>query len=217
MPEQRIKPMANQAYDYLYRKIVYCEYLPGQEINEKQLVEETSLGRTPLREALLLLQREGMVDIFPRKGMRISLLTEKSVNDLYQTRKLIEPTVIEDFKSLYSKSRLLQFQQRFQESLHEEELTRFLLDREFHSYLISITENDILMNMYSNLMVNQTRLAMYATLQSAPDSRQADLSQHNAIIDALLRENQKDVRDAVILHINHSMIRSINAVRGGIH
>ena len=41
--------LTNQAYEYLYRKIVSCEYLPGQELNEKQLLEETSFGRTPIR------------------------------------------------------------------------------------------------------------------------------------------------------------------------
>ena len=44
--------LTNQAHEYLYRKIISCEYLPGQELNEKQLLEETSFGRTPLREAL---------------------------------------------------------------------------------------------------------------------------------------------------------------------
>ncbi|MGE4277651.1 MAG: GntR family transcriptional regulator [Lawsonibacter sp.] len=220
MAEKRIKPMANQAYEYLYQKIVYCEYLPGQEINEKQLVEETGFGRTPLREALLLLQKEGMVDIFPRKGMRVSLLTEKSVNDLYQTRKLIEPTVIEEYKTLYSKSKLLQYQQKFQNSLQMDDLDRFLLDSSFHSYLMAITENDILMDMYNTLMVSQVRLAMYAARQNAirqnaSDPRESDLSQHCAIIDALLRENETDIRDAIILHINHSMIRSLNAIRSG--
>jgi len=47
--EERLKPMANRAYEDLFQKIVYCEYAPGQEINEKQLVEETGFGRTPLR------------------------------------------------------------------------------------------------------------------------------------------------------------------------
>ncbi|MEM5780454.1 MAG: GntR family transcriptional regulator, partial [Lawsonibacter sp.] len=167
-----------------------------------------------------LLQKEGMVDIFPRKGMRVSSLTEKSVNDLYQTRKLIEPTVIEEYKTLYSKGTLLQYQQKFQKSLQMNDLDRFLLDSGFHSYLMSITENDILMDMYNTLMVSQVRLAMYAARQNAvrqnaADPRESDLSQHCAIIDALLRENESDIRDAIILHINHSMIRSLNAIRSG--
>ncbi|MCI8423585.1 MAG: GntR family transcriptional regulator [Lawsonibacter sp.] len=205
--------MANQAYDYLYQKIMRCEYLPGQELNEKLLVEETGFGRTPLREALLLLQKEGMVDIFPRKGMRISLMTEKSVKDLYQTRKLIEPTVIEEYKTLYSKGRLIQYQQSFQQSADAPDLDRFLLDIDFHAYLISITDNKILMEMYNRLMLIQARLAMYAALKNAVNAREDDLAQHCAIIDALLRENEHDIRDTVILHINYSMIRSLNAIQ----
>ena len=53
---------------------------------------------------------------------------------------------------------------------------------------------------------------MYAVTRSSA-TRSDDLKQHVAIIDALLRENEEDVRDAIIVHINHSMIRSLNAIR----
>ena len=126
---------------------------------------------------------------------------------------LIEPAVMVEYKTLYSKSKLLQFQQRFQQATQAKDLDRFLLDIEFHSYLISIMDNSVLMEMYNNLMVIQVRLAMYASLHDAPDSREDDMAQHSAIIDALLRENETDIRDTTILHINHSMIRSLNAIR----
>ena len=102
--------LTNQAYEYLYDKIVSCQYRPGQELNEKQLLEQTKFGRTPLREALLMLQSDKLLEIYPRKGMRIAPFTEKSIDDLYQTRKLIEPTVCRKYITLYSKSRLLEFQ-----------------------------------------------------------------------------------------------------------
>ena len=108
--------LTNQAYEYLYQKIVSCEYLPGQELNEKQLLEETSFGRTPLREALLMLQAENLIDIFPRKGMRITPFTEKNIDDLYQTRKLIEPTVCRKYLTMYSKNKLLEFQKQFEKA-----------------------------------------------------------------------------------------------------
>lgn len=113
---EQAEALTNQAYEYLYRKIVSCEYLPGQELNEKQLLEETSFGRTPLREALLMLQAENLIDIFPRKGMRITPFTEKSIDDLYQTRKLIEPTVCRKYISMYSKSRLLEYLKQFEKA-----------------------------------------------------------------------------------------------------
>ena len=128
--------LTNQAYEYLYRKIVSCEYLPGQELNEKQLLEETSFGRTPLREALLMLQAENLIDIFPRKGMRITPFTEKSIDDLYQTRKLIEPTVCRKYISMYSKSRLLEYLKQFEKAAAGPDYDEFQIDTSFHSYLV---------------------------------------------------------------------------------
>lgn len=206
------KPMADQAYDFLYHKIVTCEYPPGQELYEKELLEETGFGRTPLREALLSLQKDGLLEIFPRKGMRISPFTEKQVKDFYQTRKLLEPLVAEEYTSLYSKEQLLDFQSQFEKSCGEENYDRFILDYRFHTYLISITGNDILINMYQTLMKRQIHLAMYTAQQISPDPGE-DFNQHTAIIDALLRENKKDIRDSITLHLNFSLVRSMKSLR----
>lgn len=204
--------LTNQAYEYLYRKIVSCEYLPGQELNEKQLLEETSFGRTPLREALLMLQAENLIDIFPRKGMRITPFTEKSIDDLYQTRKLIEPTVCRKYISMYSKSRLLEYLKQFEKAAAGPDYDEFQIDTSFHSYLVDITGNEILINLYQSVMIQQMRLAVYAALKD-DQNRVDNLEQHRAIIDALLRENEDAVQDAIILHINHSLIKSLKLLR----
>ncbi len=204
--------LTNQAYEYLYRKIVSCEYLPGQELNEKQLLEETSFGRTPLREALLMLQAENLIDIFPRKGMRITPFTEKSIDDLYQTRKLIEPTVCRKYITMYSKSKLLEFLKQFERAEKGSDYDEFQIDTSFHSYLIGITENHILINLYQSVMIQQMRLAVYAALND-DQNRVGNLDQHRAIIDALLRENEEDVQDAIVLHINHSLIKSLKMMK----
>lgn len=204
--------LTNQAYEYLYRKIVSCEYLPGQELNEKQLLEETSFGRTPLREALLMLQAENLIDIFPRKGMRITPFTEKSIDDLYQTRKLIEPTVCRKYITMYSKSKLLEFLKQFERAEKGSDYDEFQIDTSFHSYLIGITENNILISLYQSVMIQQMRLAVYAALND-DQNRVGNLDQHRAIIDALLRENEEDVQDAIVLHINHSLIKSLKMMK----
>ena len=204
--------LTNQAYEYLYRKIVSCEYLPGQELNEKQLLEETSFGRTPLREALLMLQAENLIDIFPRKGLRITPFTEKSIDDLYQTRKLIEPTVCRKYITMYSKSKLLEFLKQFERAEKGSDYDEFQIDTSFHSYLIGITENNILINLYQSVMIQQMRLAVYAALND-DQNRVGNLDQHRAIIDALLRENEEDVQDAIVLHINHSLIKSLKMMK----
>lgn len=207
------KALTNQAYDYLYHKIISCQYLPGQELNEKQLLIETDFGRTPLREALLRLQAEKLISIYPRKGMRITPFTRKSIDDLYQTRKLIEPTVCRKFITLYSKDRLLEFLKQFEEAEKSTDaVVEYQVDTSFHSYLIGITENEILIEMYHSVMLHQMRLAVYASLHDEAN-RTGNLDQHRAIIDALLRENEDAAQDAIILHINHSLIKSLKALQ----
>ena len=204
--------LTNQAYEYLYNKIISCEYLPGQEINEKQLLAESGFGRTPLREALLKLQAEELIVISPRKGMHISTFTERNVDDLYQTRKLIEPTVCRKYLTLYSKSRLLEYMNMFEQVEKGSDIEEFRIDTSFHSYLISITGNQILISMYNSLMVKLMRLAVYSAKMDS-SNREGNLDQHRTIIDALLRENEKDVQDAIVLHINHSLIKSLKILK----
>ena len=159
-----------------------------------------------------MLQAENLIDIFPRKGMRITPFTEKNIDDLYQTRKLIEPTVCRKYLTMYSKNKLLEFQKQFEKAENGPDFDEFKIDTSFHSYLIDITENSILINMYHSVMVQQMRLAMYAALKD-DRNRVGNLEQHRAIIDALLRENGEDVQDAIILHINHSLIKSLKMIK----
>lgn len=162
-------------------------------MNEKQLLEETSFGRTPLREALLMLQSESLIEIFPRKGMRITAFTEKSIDDLYQTRKLIEPTVCRKYITLYSKSRLLEFQKMFERAEDASDVEEYRIDTSFHSYLISITDNNILINMYHSIMIHQMRMAVYAAMQDS-SNRMGNLKQHKAIIDACCARTRRTSR-----------------------
>ena len=56
------------AYSYLKEKLLNCEFKPGQYLNEKEIVQSSCFGRTPVREALILLQAEKLVEVVPRKG-----------------------------------------------------------------------------------------------------------------------------------------------------
>jgi len=107
---------AQQVYAYLKDALYKCVYLPGQEISEKQLYAELPFGRTPIRETLLQLQKEGLVEIYPRKGMRIAPITHQQIDELYQIRKLIEPSIAVSNCSKYSKPRLLEYQRKLSNS-----------------------------------------------------------------------------------------------------
>lgn len=203
--------LADQAYAVLLERIQSCTYLPGQAISEKGIADETGFGRTPAREALLRLRREGLVDVFPRKGMRVSTFTEDSVQELYQSRRLLEPAILTQYISSYPKKELFSLRRRFEEAGPGQKELHFHLDVEFHEFLVAIANNSILSTMHSAMMRQQFRLAMYAAVLQTSDPEHT-LPEHLAIIDAVLRENPMEARDALVYHLNHSLATSLRAL-----
>jgi DNA-binding GntR family transcriptional regulator len=63
---------------------------PGERLKEKELAEMLGISRTPVREALLLLQAEGLVDAMPNRGATVKAYTEAELADLYELRALLE-------------------------------------------------------------------------------------------------------------------------------
>jgi DNA-binding transcriptional MocR family regulator len=81
---------SSQAYAQLRRDILTCRLEPGSRIAQAQLVERYAFGLTPIREALKRLEQEGFVRAIPRFGYRITPVTVKDVEDLYDLRQVLE-------------------------------------------------------------------------------------------------------------------------------
>ena len=82
--------LANQAYMELVYRITKLEYAPGSVLGEKTLIEELNIGRTPIREALQRLALEGLVVHQLNRGMFVSEITYKDVQEIYEFRSLID-------------------------------------------------------------------------------------------------------------------------------
>lgn len=203
--------LTQQAYHDLKHRILSCEYMPGQDIYEKQLYEEMEYGRTPIREALLALKNENLIDIFPRRGMRIRSFTRDYIHEIYQIRKLLEPALAVQYKTLYSKEHFLEYETIFSDSARKTDEEFYELDVDFHLSFISITRNQTLISFYSQLLVDQYRLAMYASrLQLS--ARIDNDPQHQAIIRAMLSEDDRDIRNSLNYHLNHSLAVSLKVL-----
>ena len=83
-----------KAYDIIKENIISCRYAPGDFLNEMQLMDEIGASRTPIREALSKLEQERFVRIVPKKGIMVSELTLREINELYQVRLMLEPQVL---------------------------------------------------------------------------------------------------------------------------
>ena len=91
-PPRRARPTWSTAR--LKEEIELGELAPGTPLSELSLVERTGASRTPVREALRRLAAEGLVDLVPRQGARVSRVSLQSVRDLFDFRALLEPAAV---------------------------------------------------------------------------------------------------------------------------
>ena len=84
MPQDTKQPLAVTAYQLIYRNIMTLKYEPGQRLEEKQLVEQLGIGRTPIREALMHLSADFMVESQHNKGFIVRPITLQNTSSVHR-------------------------------------------------------------------------------------------------------------------------------------
>lgn len=82
-------------FDIILNRIINLEYEPGRLLNEKQLIEEFGVSRTPIREALLKLSEKGFVELVPRVGTYVTQIDLRHVKHAYEVKKRLESLACE--------------------------------------------------------------------------------------------------------------------------
>jgi DNA-binding GntR family transcriptional regulator len=83
------------AANEIRKKILSAEFAPGERLIEERLTEELAISRPPLREALRLLENEGLIVTRPRRGTFVSTLTDQDVYEILTLRSALERTAFE--------------------------------------------------------------------------------------------------------------------------
>ena len=83
MPFKPPATLANQIAEHISDLIIHARLKPGERIIEDKLARELGVSRAPLREAMRLIEKDGLVELMPRHGVRVAALTRAHVEDLY--------------------------------------------------------------------------------------------------------------------------------------
>ena len=178
----------------LKREIELGDLAPGTSLSELSLVARTGASRTPVREALRRLAAEGLVDLTPRSGARVSRVSAQSVRDLFEFRQLLEPaatrqatrTAAEDaavhrtfagMRDAFARLRARPPPQERSREFYE------LADR-FDRAVVEATRNENLRRTIADLRPATARLRNLSHLD--PQRTDVSLAEHLAILDALL-------------------------------
>lgn len=164
---------------------------PGERISEKQLCEKFGVSRTPLREALKVLTSEGLVEILPNRGARVTRLTVKKVRNTYNVMAALEGLSGELACQNISDEDIEAIQR-----LHETMLTHyrnrelqpyFRVNQQIHEHIIAAADNEILEEMYNNLSQRVKRVRYSKKMTDDYWKRAVD--DHEAMIEALQKRD----------------------------
>lgn len=89
---ERFKTLKDHVYDFIAEEIREGKLLPGQRISENDICNELEISRTPVREALIQLAAEGIIENTSRKGFTIKTITAKEITELYTVIGALDAT-----------------------------------------------------------------------------------------------------------------------------
>jgi len=137
--------MSDRAYGIIEELIVMLELEPGQMISESMLVEQFGIGRTPVREALQRLAREGLVNILPRRGMQVSTINVEEHLELLRTRRAVESLMAELACERATDEEIREFRriaEGLEQAARDDDETAFVrLDQELNNLLAHSARN----------------------------------------------------------------------------
>ncbi len=139
-----------KAYQELRRMIITHELRPGTPIDERELIERITTGRTPLREAMLRLAHERLIVRSPRRGAWVSHLSIHDIQQLNEVRVLVEPPLARRAAMMITPTDAEQLHALLDHVMDSVEKRDFptiaVADLDFHVQLGRITENEYLTN-----------------------------------------------------------------------
>lgn len=145
VPEIRAESIADKVHALLRQEIAAGGYRPGQRIHEKALAERLGISRTPIREALLRLEIEGVVVCNSRRSYNVRTLTVRDVREIYETLGILEGAVAAAVASQLTSADLddlRRFNRMMTAAATEANLPAFgRLNRQFHDVFLLKLDN----------------------------------------------------------------------------
>lgn len=196
-----------QAYNIIKEKIVRCEYTPGMMLSEERLQEDVHASRTPIRDALSRLEQDGLIQIMPKKGIMVSMLSIGEINKIFEVRMLFEPYVLRNYGYLLDDEQLMSFYTRFEAMIVNGDSNHFYeIDDEFHMALMGVLPNHYLFTTYDRIH-NQNLRFRVLTGRESIRRLEATHNEHLAIVRACLKKEW----DEAALAMEHHLLLSKNA------
>ncbi|RAX46613.1 GntR family transcriptional regulator [Arthrobacter sp. AQ5-05] len=196
-----------KAYLYPRENVLIDSTMQGKFLNGQELTAEIGVSRTPVREALLLLVSDGLVELIPQRGAYIPVVTGREISELMELRGVLEShaarlAIGSGNVPAEAMAQTLK-QQADLPAAHEAESARefIRLDAPFHQQLIDAAGNELISRTYGKLHVRQVMVGIDALFRTS-GRREHVCREHQDLLDALVQGDGQKAQAAIGHHLN---------------
>ncbi len=193
------------AYENIKQVILNSQILPGEQLHIEKLAEKMSISRTPIREALLKLQSDGLVRAASRVGFFVSGITKRDLRELFELREITEGYAAEKAAPLLTDDDLAQIDNLHKKgvsAVEKGDLSEFNeMEIALHSFIIQHSQNRRLLKLIESLkdLTYRERLLALKSIENVRES----LAEHKKIVDALHKRDAKLAGQLMKAHISN--------------
>jgi DNA-binding GntR family transcriptional regulator len=207
-------PVVGQIFDYLRSRIISLQIEPGTSLSRPALSEHFNVSQTPIRDALLRLEQEGLVMVFPQSSTLVSLIDVAQAHEARFLRVALETEVCRtialdpDRHDIATAERLLEDMRAIWEKTGEPQAMR-PTDQAFHASLCATAGHPRLWDLVVQRSGNIDRLR---SLNLYPGKAVQILEEHRALLDALKAGRVEEAQAVIRTHLS-STLRAVDQMR----
>lgn len=201
---QSHRPLREIVYEELRNLILTGQIMPGTRMMEIEMAEDMGVSRTPIREAIRKLEKEGLVTIEPRKGAYASEVSIKDMIDILEVRGTLEGLgayFAATRMTKEEKEQLASISNDFNAAVLAEDMAGMISsDTKFHHYIVECCKNNHLLHMVEQLqeLVLRFRYIYFKDFKRAEDMP----AEHKIICDAIFNGDEETARIGALNHID---------------
>ena len=201
-------PLRDVVFHTLREAILRGDLEPGERLMELQLAAKLGVSRTPIREAIRMLEQEGLAITIPRRGAEVAKMTEKDMNDVLQIREALDELAASIACELITEEELEKLEkaiEAFEVALTTKDIKEIAeADVAIHDIIYEATRNLKLVTILNNLreQIYRYRIQYLKDENNYPNL----IKEHREILEGLKQKNREMVTDSMRRHVVHQAV-----------
>lgn len=200
----------NFAYNLLKKRIVNNEYKPLEPLTEQSICQEFGISKTPVREALKELEKDGFVTILPSRGCLVSSIGLDYVREIFEIREILECAAI---RIVAERGNTAMFENMLENYVSFEFAEKnnikdsLVSGYEIHTAILESVGNTRLLDIYKNIQSHIIRIRLFFLHQFDLKKTNEMNSEHKMILNALISSGPDEAERAMREHLRNSQER----------